>query len=228
MVITVQEIKWSQTPEEVHVQIFFSKGYNPKRSHIFTSNDFIKINCPPFFREIFLSHPINEPQSRCRLLQNEIRFILIKSAIEEWETLEKIEKHSDNIHKKEDIENMLRIAHIRQQQEAQEKLEKKVLVKRKDVEKIIKRESEIRLKTSENDREIMQHGKNNIEEIQLKKDKEQTTLEKTKELTINSIPHIRSQETITVEFTNRRFPTPKRESQNDLEDEWIRNQLQKK
>src|SRR6202012_1840929 len=88
MPILIKDYNWSQTDNQVVVKVPLKGIHHHPSVDIFTYETFIKINCSPFYFEIFLLHPIDEKNSRCKILENEAKFVLTKKTSEIWDGLE--------------------------------------------------------------------------------------------------------------------------------------------
>ncbi|XP_059613238.1 dynein axonemal assembly factor 4 [Phlebotomus argentipes] len=214
MVITLQDTVWSQTAEEVHLRVIFSGKLEHKKLDILTHREFLKLHHPPLFCEIFLSNPIDTVKSKCRILENEVRFTLKKLESQDWETFEKIAEKAEKIQMKRDFVTDL---HMQHEEDVKEKVQQKANARQKDMEKEISRDAERQKEIEKFNRSICQKESAKIEELRIEKPKKTRAI---------CIPEVRKQGNITVEFTDRRFPTPKRESQDHLEQEWIKKQYE--
>ncbi|GAB0089636.1 Dynein assembly factor 4, axonemal [Sergentomyia squamirostris] len=211
MVLSVKKIEWTQTLEEVHVRILFSSKIS-SRVDVFTHRDFIKINFQPIFREIFLSHPVDESQSKYRILENEIKFNLKKSNPIMWDSVEKNVRKADRIELKQKIiEESQKLG----EEEKKQKAEQRTIIKQNDIRKEISRETQQRNQIDEINKSICKTEEAKI--TQITGEPEKITIK-------TNVPGVRKNGNIFVGFTNRSFPTPKRESQDHLEQEWFQKQ----
>ncbi|XP_039285113.1 dynein assembly factor 4, axonemal [Nilaparvata lugens] len=89
MPILIKDFTWRQTDERVIVKIPV-RGPPPTKLDLFTCDNFIKLHYPPFLCEICLRDVINDDQSVCRLLKDEIELELVKSSKGQWDQLEAV------------------------------------------------------------------------------------------------------------------------------------------
>ncbi|XP_055712759.1 dynein axonemal assembly factor 4 [Phlebotomus papatasi] len=221
MVITLRDIEWTQTLDSVIIRVIFHGKLEHKKLDIFTHREFVKIHSPPFYREIFLMHPIDEGQSKCRVLDNEMRFTLKKLEPQNWENLEKEMEKTVKIQMKE---SFVTDSHVQHEAEVKEKIEKKAVIRRKDIEKVIAHESDMRKQIEEINKEICREENAKIEKLRVLPSPTAKRLPEKPKAPVNIVPEVRQQGNIVVNFTERRFPTPKRESQDHLEQEWFKKQ----
>uniref|UniRef100_A0A1B0GNJ0 Dynein axonemal assembly factor 4 n=1 Tax=Phlebotomus papatasi TaxID=29031 RepID=A0A1B0GNJ0_PHLPP len=210
MVITLRDIDWTQTLDSVIIRVIFHGNLEPKKLDIFTHREFVKIHSPPFYREIFLMHPIDEGQSKCRVLDNEVRFTLKKLEPQNWENLEKEMEKTVKIQMKE---SFVTDSHVQHEAEVKSKIEKKAVIRRKDIEKVIAHESDMRKQIEEINKEICREENAKIEKLRVLPSPTAKRLPEKPKAPVNIVPEVRQQGNIVVNFTERRFPTPKRESQ---------------
>lgn len=89
MPIVVKKRNWSQTPAEVHVTLALNDVHPNQITDVFIAEKFIKVNYKPYYFEAFLSHSIDASASKCKIFENNIKFILKKQfANVEWNRLE--------------------------------------------------------------------------------------------------------------------------------------------
>ncbi|RZF39368.1 hypothetical protein LSTR_LSTR000889 [Laodelphax striatellus] len=141
MPILIKDFTWRQTDERVIVKIPL-RGPAPTNVDLFTCDNFIKLHFPPFLFELCLRDLIDDNQSVCRLLKDEIELELVKSSKEPWEELEAA------LTKAEKLEVKKRAVDIAQQRNQEQR--KKKEEKRSEQQRAAVR-SQIALDTTEND-----------------------------------------------------------------------------
>lgn len=219
--IIIKDFTWTQSEEDIIIQIPLK---NPSSVDILTNENFIKIHAAPFYFEAFLRNPIIEDESRCQLTKNEARFHLKKAELIVWDQLER-----DFINKAEKVKVKSEIL-----EKVQEKLEEKLKAKLEQKEKIKRGEVENSMAKDAEKREA-------IEKIQkLAIDQEMSKVQQSKEVTkaimpakvdvkyntTSDVPAVRKSATIEIQFSKRNFITPKRESQDPAEQEWLVKQAE--
>lgn len=89
MPIIIKDKIWSQTDQQVHVILSLNGVHPTKIKDIFITENFIKVSYGSYYFEAFLTHSIDINNSRCKILENNIKFILQKNIANEcWEQLE--------------------------------------------------------------------------------------------------------------------------------------------
>ncbi|KAG5685030.1 hypothetical protein PVAND_014233 [Polypedilum vanderplanki] len=212
--LIVKDFEWSQTQNSVYIQVPLN-GTHSKDVDIVTHENFIKIHASPYLFEAFLLHSINEDESRVQLMRDEARFILHKAEPIEWLKLER-----DFIDKAEKLQVKNEILE-RIEQKTKEKLKKKLelkeQIKRSEVENSIARDAEIRSKIENIQKLSIAREMAKVEEI--KNSVPETFVSS---CPVYDEPPIRKSGIIQITFSKRNFITPKRESQDPAEQEWLR------
>ncbi|XP_063697846.1 dynein axonemal assembly factor 4-like [Culicoides brevitarsis] len=241
MPILLKDVKWTQTEGEINVDLKFSSKLT-KPVDIFTSKHYIKVSSPPYLWEAFLSHEIDTDESRCQLSASLVQFSLKKCESIHWESLEKLQ--IDNGAKAQ-----IREEAVKEKQESIKKKQKETIKykeakKREEIVNSTSRDA----KTREDYQKIV-NPKKVIEETLSSKIEETKITEKVVENPVESpkeekkkveivpppirkppvevkkdLPGIRKTSNISISFSNRNFITPKRESQEDEEREWLLKQ----
>lgn len=231
MPILIKDYNWSQTDTQIVVKVPLKGIHSNPSADIFTYETFIKINCLPFYFEAFLLHPIDEKNSRCKILENEARFTLLKKTAQSWASLE---LHCAKESKLNEKKEMIQCAQLLAGKEAEQRWKDKCESKRNEVHKEVDREAKVR-------EEIESLRKNEIdkklEDINMKKEKEFVPEVLTvavsdpvlSKAVVQTEPptnrnSIRASGNIKVTFSARHFPTPQRESQDAAEQEWLKKQ----
>lgn len=265
MPIILQKYKWHQTETEIIVRVIFPERIT-SNVDIFTHKAFIKVNCSPFFFEKFLQHPINDKESRCKILEQEIIFYLKKLEQIKWNSLEIDVCKAETVMVKEDL---IKETHEISEQRKKERLQRKDDLKKEEIHKQMDRETKIRNTIEKHNSGICDGVVNSIEEWKDEKNEEilkeinekvkpqenvkpeeklknesdtykklffrpapenekinlkpiTKTPQKKKENT--GPPPIRQCSSIEVNFTERKFTTPSRESTEQEEMEWLTKQ----
>jgi len=86
MPILVKDYNWSETLDTVTINVPL-KGVNSKKADIFCSDEFIKVNFPPFLFEALLFAEIEEERSTAKIRDGLITFTLKKRESCLWEQL---------------------------------------------------------------------------------------------------------------------------------------------
>lgn len=234
MPILIKDYNWSQTDNQVVVKVPMKGIHNNPSVDIFTCETFIKINCAPFYFEALLLHPIDEKNSRCKILENEAKFILLKKISQTWDALESgCSKENKLIEKKEAV----KCAQLTAEKETEQRWKQKCELKRSEMHKEVDREAKLRdeiesLKKNEVVKKLENINKKNENRITSQMLTDVTSdqvLSKTSEATFkidspSKLHSIRASGNIRVTFSARHFPTPQRESQDAAEQEWLMKQ----
>lgn len=245
MPIVVKDIQWSQSERHIIVRIPLN-GVNHSTVNVFTSKTFIKLNYPPYYYEAFLLHEIDVDQSKCKLYETEARFTLQKHVPIEWKALQSDEVNRQNV--SETKVAILSDVQMEQQRAARLRIEAKASLKRDYVQLEIDRERKIqdaitatrnmdcsqalrKVEESDGRQESVSWMKNPSKMFHLNADEcaAQKPVRKLTGTTVSSAvvasaaptPDVRPTKTITISMSARKFTTPKRESQQAVEDEWL-------
>lgn len=232
MPILIKEFNWSQTDKQVIVKVPLKGIHHHQSVDIFTFETFIKINCSPYYFEVFLLHPIDEKNSRCKILENEAKFVLIKKTPEMWDSLELNCLKENKLNEKMEV---IKCAQQIAKEEAEHRWKMKCEQRRSEIHKEVDRDAKIR-------EEIESICKTEVvkkmDDITSKNLKTNTPVAEAVDTPIASRPStniveieqtqnihsIRTSGKITVTFSARHFPTPQRESQDVVEQEWLMKQ----
>ena len=93
MPILVKDYNWSETLETVNIDVPL-KGVNSKKADIFCSDEFIKVNFPPFLFEALLFSEIDDEKSTAKIRDGLISFTLKKKESCLWKQL--LSTHKDD------------------------------------------------------------------------------------------------------------------------------------
>lgn len=236
MPILIKDVKWSQTEYEVKIVLKLSnKPTQPV--DIFTSRKYLKVHSPPFLWESFMLHEIENDKSRCQIISGLVQFSLKKSESIHWDSLEKELEHHEK--------TVIREEAIKHKQESIIKKQKEIVIykeqkKREEIMKSTSRDARTRenyQKTIKGaiQKELESNGicanevKNNTQ-LHLHSEKEEVKSASLRPITDTSLeklaplPAVRKSTNIAISFSNRNFITPKRESQEDEERQWLLKQ----
>ncbi|XP_055626721.1 dynein axonemal assembly factor 4 [Toxorhynchites rutilus septentrionalis] len=227
MPVILENHTWKQDAERVTVRIPFPDNHL-RPEQVFTSEQYLKINKPPYYWEATLLHPIVENDSRCAILENEVVFTLRKVQSDlEWETLEQQITGRDKVRlKTELLANHQKRLEERAKQRAVERDQKK----RDEISKQIEREGNQRTEYEQLLERSKQAELKRMEEERKKRPEKKVPSEPKKSAVkvaaekphVLEIPSIRRSGTVEVTFSKRNFVTPKRESNEHDEHEWMR------
>lgn len=211
--LIIKDFKWSQTEDEVFIQVPLKNAAN---HDILTHENFIKIHAAPYYFEAFLLHPVIEDESRCQLTKDEARFTLKKVEPGKWETLERtfVDK-AEKIQVKNEI---LEKVQERTKEKLKQKFDEKERIKRTEIENSIAKDAEIRESIEKMQKLAVQQEMSRVESVK--------EAPKQKKSLVKEVPAIRKSATIEIQFSKRNFVTPKRESQDPAEQEWLLKQAE--
>lgn len=214
MPLSIGKLTWNQSSEFVKIRIQLHSAVSLKVLDIFTHSEYIKINAPPFYREIFLLHPIDAAASKCRVLDHCVHFELHKREPKAWGQLEFLltDKSSQLMRKGQILEDSQKQTNDR----LEEKMQRKEDTKRGDMLKEIERQNELR--------KCQEEAIQSISETVIPIESSVVTRKHEKSGAVPS--QIRKCGSIAVTFSERVFLTPKRESQTQLEEDWRSRQLE--
>lgn len=235
MSILIKDYSWTQTDDEIIIRVPL-KGVITSKVDFFIQENFVKISYPPFYFEVFLSHKIDKKESRCKILEVETKIILKKIEMIQWENLEVDFDKTETVRMKEEI---IKNAQILSEIERNEKIILKDEIKKEEIRREIGRETVIR-EGIENIHKtaclnemsgVSDHFKKPIIH-KIQKDTPRPMIMSAKKSVGNStkkslfqeIPEVRKSGNITIKFSERNFVTPKRESQEPAEIDWLMKQ----
>lgn len=216
MPILLGELTWTQCSAFVRIKIKLQPALAAKSLDIFGHSEYIKLNAPPFHREIFLSQPVNPKAMKCRILDRHVLFELKKlDTSVHWDSLEVdfTDKSVKNRRRAEIVEDSQRVAQV----DFDERVQWIETAKRNDMLAEIDRQNQQRERQEKNIHKI-RHDQVNLPR----------TPRTAPKLAPPPPPGIRQCGSIQVTFTDRIFATPKRESQAPHEEEWLKRQLKAK
>lgn len=221
MPIAIGELTWTQDSELVKLRVKLNPSVSMRSLDILTHSEYIKLNAPPFYREIFLHQPIDASGSRCRVIDRCVYFELKKrKPCSSWDRLEVelVDKSERMVRKEKIVEDTQTIARQSRESHRQRKVEEK----RKDMLLDIDRQTEERRRQESTVQGIRKDVQAEIV----------TSHQPSLKLNTNPPPldpaAIRPAGAISVTFSQRSFVTPKRESQTQLELDWLTQQMEAK
>lgn len=219
--IIVKDFQWSQTEDEIFIQVPLKSAAST--ADILTHENFIKIHANPFYFEAFLLHEIVEDESRCQVTNDEVRFYLKKSSRVEWECLQR--DFSDKTEKAKVKREILEKVQENSQEKLKNKLAQKDKTKRSEVENSIAKDAEVREAIEKLQKLAVHQEMSKVYEIKrASKQVSQPAQVSLKPKLSLKLPAVRSSAKIEIQFSHRNFITPKRESQDPAEQEWLENQ----
>lgn len=212
MPLSIGDLNWTQDSEFVKIIVKLDNAVPIKSLDIFTHSEYIKLNAPPFYRELFLHKPIDAGKSKCKIKDRCVFFELMKIEKEPWDQLECTlpDKPQKLLRKAQIVQE----AQEQTQKDLNDKQQRKEDTKRKEMLTEIDRQNEER-KRQERKVELIREDVVEIVQEQRKVLKPP----------LKESPGIRKSGAISVTFTERVFPTPQRESQTNVEKSWMDSQL---
>ncbi|XP_020837002.1 dynein axonemal assembly factor 4 isoform X3 [Phascolarctos cinereus] len=148
--LQIRDYNWQQTESVVYLSLPL-RGVRPGNADIFCTENYLKVNYPPFLFEAFLCAPIDDINSKAKIGNDTIVFTLFKKEIGMWEALSLA-----NV----DKEMMQRIREksvLQAQTKAKELTEAKAVAKREDERYALK----IMMEIEENERKKIEDLKEN-------------------------------------------------------------------
>lgn len=234
----IKNFEWKQTSSHLIINVPI-KVVQKSKLDLFFSQRYVKVSYEHYIFEVILLFSIDELNCKCIITSDYITLELKKNEEDHWESLEPmLSKQEKNALKKDLLED----SYKRIEKLSEETRIKKSELKRTAVRKQIETDTEIRKtidlikeeeksivlgdtdewikKIKKNSQQKHKHIKTNLKSVLTNNNATNIELEKN----IDSIMLPRQQKTLEVEFTNREFPTPSRESKLDEEQEWLSNQ----
>ncbi|XP_055539198.1 dynein axonemal assembly factor 4-like [Wyeomyia smithii] len=222
MPVILKDYTWEQNQDQVIVRVPFPDN-RLCRKEVFTSAQLLKINKFPYYWEILLRYPVQEEASRCSLLENEVIFQLQKTESgQDWEHLELDCPKAERRRLKEEL---LADHQKRLEEKSKQRAIEKDQKKKDEISKQIERDSNDR---TEAERLLEESKKREMERMEQARKKvlprRDTPRPQPFKKPLSVMPSIRQSGAVQVTFTKRNFVTPKRESMEPDEQEWIRKQ----
>ncbi|XP_030622706.1 dynein axonemal assembly factor 4 [Chanos chanos] len=143
MPLFVKDYTWTQTESTVYISIPL-KGIKSGNVDIFSSDEYLKVNFPPFLFEVFLYEPVDDDRSVAKIGNGTAVFTLQKKRFEIWEQL--FRNHDDKDKQREIRERAILKAHEKAEAISKAKATKKQEEKKYALETMMKLEAEERAK----------------------------------------------------------------------------------
>ncbi|XP_071488741.1 dynein axonemal assembly factor 4-like [Diadema antillarum] len=246
MPIAIKDYTWEETETTVHITVPI-KGNSSSKADIFSSDDYIKVNSPPYIFEVFLFGDVDDGRSVAQLGDSVITFKLTKKEPGTWGQLsstgdkEKLkekrqvavtaahkkaeEQREEKKREKREKEKFALNEQIRLENEEKEKIRE---IKEAEIQRVTMELEEWKKQTQEeppgdDPNPAFRHDDGDDEGEDDDDDEEEVRDEKS---LIDKLPPPRSRQNISVTFTPRVFPTPLRESRVQEEEEWLKKQAE--
>ena len=244
MPIAVKDYTWRESDTEVSLTLPL-KGVKSSKADIFSTDQYIKVNYPPYFFEVHLFAEVVEEQCTAKVGNGVIEFRLIKKETGIWGSLTSVESEEKDVmveKRAEAVEHVRKKAAelaeekakkkreeeqfaIRQQmqleEEERERIEKEKQAERVKAERELEEwKAEKRAKAAQAKREADGAKKQSSAAGEIWKEKKKEGRSKGKGSTVLAPPP-RTGGTIQIHFTPRFFPTAARESKEVEEQEWL-------
>lgn len=234
MSIFIENVDWSQTNDAIIIKIpIHGKKVT---DNVIITDKFIKVNVHPYYYELFFDEAIRAEESSCKILESCIKCTLKKSNGKWWEQLGKPSRVNGKSNDKCILNELRKETRAEYEEKVQaesiKQRNERTKLKRDMMNKAIDHEQRIRKQIASVEENLKEHqlGCCSIKEPE-------TTVSKQKVISkvktpVNDVPTkpeptmppIRSSGIINVTFSERRFVTPKRESQEQAEREWCAKQ----
>ncbi|XP_040082511.1 dynein assembly factor 4, axonemal isoform X1 [Oryx dammah] len=125
MPLQVSNYSWQQTSTAVFISVPL-RGVSVRDADVFCTENYLKVNCPPFLFEVFLYAPIDDESSKAKIGNNTVVFTLHKKEAAMWETL------SLSGVDKEMMQRIREKSILQAQERAKEAMEAKAVARRED------------------------------------------------------------------------------------------------
>lgn len=239
MPIAVRDYTWKESDVDLTITIPL-KGVKGSKSDIFSSNQYIKVNYPPYLFEVHLFALVVEEKCVAKVGNGVIEFVLVKEEPGIWGRLTSEEsKEKDFMTEKraEAIEHAQKVAAELEQQKAKKRRDEETFAIRQQMK--LEEEEQARIeqvKQKERDKaeQDLETWKEEKKKVKQKSPPPQTEPSKKHNVTSNTViwkgkktnkpPPPRKTGSIQVRFTPRVFPTAARESKAQEEEEWLAKQ----
>jgi len=256
MPLPVRDYTWHETSTHVMVSIPL-KGVRREKVDILSTDEYIKVNFPPHFWELFPLAPFDTDHSSATIADGAVNFRLAKKEEIQWNNLEAPFSGDKAICREKRMEALENYKKREEEKKTKQGAEKNEL-KRFTVQKQIDREEVDRRRITDivettkqdvmDDLEAWREAQKKEEEEEARK-AEETRLRRARMLAAKAAKDEKRKKTeadkkenkendifmeapirrggkISVNFTERSFPTPVRESTTDAENEWLRKQAE--
>lgn len=234
MSIFIENVSWSQSDSEIIIKLPI-QGKKVTDNVIITEK-FMKINIQPYYYELFFERSICPEESACKILESCIKCILKKSNDDWWPSLGKPSKVNGKLNEKCTLSEIRKERRAEYEQkvkdECNQKKTERQQLEREVLDRRLDRDSEIRAKIENTQKLLkekqlrgqMTHGKvGNTKANNINAEPPKPIQTESKKMA-PKLPPLRSFGTIDVTFSERRFQTPKRESLDQAEREWLAKQ----
>ncbi|XP_029093029.1 dynein assembly factor 4, axonemal isoform X3 [Monodon monoceros] len=125
MPLQVSDYSWQQTRTAVFISVPL-RGVSVRDADVFCTENYLKVNCPPFLFEVFLYAPVDDESSKAKIGNDTIVFTLHKKEAAMWETL------SLSGVDKEMMQRIREKSILQAQESAKEAMEAKASARRED------------------------------------------------------------------------------------------------
>ncbi|XP_014589522.1 dynein axonemal assembly factor 4 isoform X2 [Equus przewalskii] len=150
MPLQVSDYSWQQTKVAVFISVPL-RGVCVRDADVFCTENYLKVNCPPFLFEVFLYAPIDDESSKAKIGNDAIVFTLYKKEAAMWETL------SMSGVDKEMMQRIREKSILQAQERAKEVTEAKAAARREDQKYALN----VMMKIEEEERKKIEHMKEN-------------------------------------------------------------------
>lgn len=123
MPIIVKDFVWRETETEVLITVPL-KGVKSHKVDIFSTDEYIKVNFPPFLYEVQLFAPVVEEQCEAKVGNGTVEFRLVKKTVGLWGSLNNPDARSKEA-MKENREKAIARAHERAELDSKDRAKKK-------------------------------------------------------------------------------------------------------
>lgn len=234
MSIFIENVSWSQTDRELIIKLPI-QGKKITDNVIITEK-FMKVNIQPYYYELFFEGSICPEESTCKILESCIKCILKKSNDGLWQTLGKPSKVNGKLNEKCSLNELRKETRAEYEQKVKEQCNQKRVerrqLEREVLDKRLDRDARIRAKIENTQKSLKEQQlrghitTGNVKNAKLVKPDVlvKPPMAKESRKPEPKLPPVRSFGSIDVTFSERRFITPKRESQDQAEREWCAKQ----
>uniref|UniRef100_A0A4W3GGK3 Dynein axonemal assembly factor 4 n=1 Tax=Callorhinchus milii TaxID=7868 RepID=A0A4W3GGK3_CALMI len=122
MPLMVRDHRWEQSESHVYIKVPL-KGVNAAKADVFCTEEYLKVNFPPFLFEVVLFAPIDDTKSSAKIGNGVVIFTLLKKEPTMWEQLAMLEDNKEMLQKKR--EDAVLAAHERAQENSKQKVVQK-------------------------------------------------------------------------------------------------------
>ncbi|XP_041366391.1 dynein assembly factor 4, axonemal-like [Gigantopelta aegis] len=251
MPLVVKDFTWDQNDTTVFVTVPL-KGVKANKVDIFSSEEYLKVSYPPYIFECLLEAPVDDETSTAQVGNGAVLFKLKKKDPAQWSNLQS-EQAADKDVMRQKRQEAIETAHTRSEEATKKKAEQKRLDEKYTINEIMNMEAAERqriedLKESERKKATEELEKWKDEQRHLAEEEkarllqerkaaeeakraEQKVVKRSKKkgnIFDDVAQGISTRESghIEISFTPRVFPTPIRESQTPLEEEWLKKQAE--